>query len=364
MRRTVALALSLVFAGPRRDLPAQTEISLGAGVGTVRSSAGATVTAVTVGSGWRSVAPRVFASALGAVAAFPDGQWNVQLRTDLWLRVAPRGGNTGLALAPALAGTALPGDERAGSALLLAEWFAAGGARGVAVAAGPVIGAIRSMRPVAATRARARAWLQTGAVQYVLTVEPTRLRGDWYADIAGSATLEHRRVAATAAAVARMREGTSAYASGSVAASWRVAGRVWLEGAAAGFPADPFLGFPRAWTANAGVRVTWGSRPADLVAPLTALRRGDSIVVRVRVRGAVSVALAGDWSDWTPHPLRRAGAALWEGTLALAAGTYRFSLLIDGARWMVPPGIATVPDGFGGTAGLLVVPPSPRTPER
>jgi hypothetical protein len=42
--------------------------------------------------------------------------------------------------------------------------------------------------------------------------------------------------------------------------------------------------------------------------------------------------------------------------LVLAPGTYRFTLVVDGTRWMVPAGIATVPDDMGGEQGLLIVP--------
>ena len=49
------------------------------------------------------------------------------------------------------------------------------------------------------------------------------------------------------------------------------------------------------------------------------------------------------------------GAGYYEFT-GLAPGTYRFTLVVDGTRWLVPAGVVTVPDEMGGEQGLLVVP--------
>jgi hypothetical protein len=54
----------------------------------------------------------------------------------------------------------------------------------------------------------------------------------------------------------------------------------------------------------------------------------------------------------------RPGGDTWEGALGLAPGTYRFNVVVDGASWTVPAGIATVPDGLGGIVGLLVIQPA------
>jgi hypothetical protein len=42
--------------------------------------------------------------------------------------------------------------------------------------------------------------------------------------------------------------------------------------------------------------------------------------------------------------------------LALGLGLYHFNLLVDGRNWVVPNGVATVPDGMGGMVAVLVVP--------
>ena len=71
---------------------------------------------------------------------------------------------------------------------------------------------------------------------------------------------------------------------------------------------------------------------------------------------AHSVAIAGDWSAWQTAPLRLIGDDVWEGTLRLARGLHHFNLLVDGQTWVVPHGVATVPDGLGGMVAVLIVP--------
>jgi len=83
--------------------------------------------------------------------------------------------------------------------------------------------------------------------------------------------------------------------------------------------------------------------------------RGNSLVVQFRFRDAHAVAIAGDWDGWRTHDLRPVGDDLWEGTFALARGLYHFNLLVDGRTWVVPSGVATVPDGLGGRVAVLLV---------
>ncbi len=73
------------------------------------------------------------------------------------------------------------------------------------------------------------------------------------------------------------------------------------------------------------------------------------------VRSAVE--LKGDLTDWQPvrmQPSRR-DPGVWEVVIAVAPGLYHVNLRIDGGEWIVPPGLATVPDGFGGDTGLLAL---------
>ena len=71
--------------------------------------------------------------------------------------------------------------------------------------------------------------------------------------------------------------------------------------------------------------------------------------------GAATVAVAGDWNGWEPAPLTRSPDGRWLLPRDLPAGVHRFNLLVDGERWIVPEGVPSVDDGFGGQVGLLVI---------
>ena len=73
------------------------------------------------------------------------------------------------------------------------------------------------------------------------------------------------------------------------------------------------------------------------------------------VPGAEQVAIAGEWNDWTPVALTRLDGERWQANVTLGKGAHRFSLLLNGERWLVPSGVPSIPDSFGGTVGLLVV---------
>jgi hypothetical protein len=53
--------------------------------------------------------------------------------------------------------------------------------------------------------------------------------------------------------------------------------------------------------------------------------------------------------------LRGLGGDIWEAALLLAPGVYYFNLVVDGAEWVVPAGVATIPDGMGGVIAVLNV---------
>lgn len=145
-------------------------------------------------------------------------------------------------------------------------------------------------------------------------------------------------------------------------AAWRVAPSVAIEVEGGKYPAD-ITGFNHGLFLTAGVRVglTRGAleprrsrtRSAN---EMRMERLGDGRVrLLFRVPDARSVALAGEWNDWTAVPLRARDDGRWEAVLRLGPGAHRFSLVVDGERWVVPSGVPTMPDDFGGEAGLLVV---------
>jgi 1,4-alpha-glucan branching enzyme len=65
---------------------------------------------------------------------------------------------------------------------------------------------------------------------------------------------------------------------------------------------------------------------------------------------AVSVALAGDFSEWDPtrHPMKRDKKGVWKVSLNLVPGTYQYRFFVDGA-WVNDPNCAdSVLNPFGG----------------
>ena len=66
---------------------------------------------------------------------------------------------------------------------------------------------------------------------------------------------------------------------------------------------------------------------------------------------ARSVAVAGDFNDWEPQPMRPrtvSGHRVWSTTLRLSQGEHQYMFVIDGERWVTDP-LAPVQrqDGFG-----------------
>jgi hypothetical protein len=90
--------------------------------------------------------------------------------------------------------------------------------------------------------------------------------------------------------------------------------------------------------------------------PIYAVEPG-ATELRFSVPGpATRVELAGDWTAWKRVPLRRGADGRWVIPVSLRPGVYRFNLIVDGLRWIIPEGIAEIDDGFGGKTALLVVP--------
>ena len=164
-------------------------------------------------------------------------------------------------------------------------------------------------------------------------------------------------------ATARLSEGYGSSAAGSLALQVTVTSRLALEAAGGSHLPDLYQGFPASGFVTLGARVFLLPRPlrprsagTTVLRPAMAVREGDSVRVRFVVPGVQRLAIAGDWSEWRPIALGRGSGDSWQARVALSRGIYRFSLVADGVRWLVPAGVATVDDGMGGSVGLLVVP--------
>lgn len=137
---------------------------------------------------------------------------------------------------------------------------------------------------------------------------------------------------------------------------WRVATFATLEAAVGNYP-DDVAGFLGGFFVSGGVRIGWHApRVTTATLPAARVERVSASEVRVSftVVNAETLAIAGEWNAWTPVPLSRVAGNRWEAILSLPPGLYRFALVKDGETWMVPDGIATMPDDFGGEVGLLL----------
>lgn len=73
----------------------------------------------------------------------------------------------------------------------------------------------------------------------------------------------------------------------------------------------------------------------------------------VNAPGASTVEVRGDFTDWRTLPMHPAGTDVW--ALPVREGVLRFNLRLDGGEWIVPAGVAAVPDEFGSDVGVVVV---------
>ncbi len=351
--------LALLLAAP--PLGAQAEVSAGVGAGSIRYSGGATAGTVTLSPTLSFSGPRGTIGLTGAVGPLERGDWATQLRGDAWIQW-PTTWAVRPAVAVAVEGSAQSGGPATGAAHLLGEamWTADGW--GLALGAGPSIGAIASTPAVSALHTRARVWGRIDEVVATAVVEPQRLDGAWFTDVALGATTPGGRLTVSAWLAARLSGSYGSRAAGSLALTLGLTDRVAIETAGGSYLPDLYQGFPAATFVAVGARVYLTPRPPAVRIrspgrhPALAVRQGDSVRVRFRVPGAAHVAVAGDWTEWRPVALATTRRDVWEAWFRLAAGVYQFVLIIDGTRWTIPDAVARVRDGMGGEAGLLTVP--------
>jgi len=344
-------------------LHAQTQASLGVGLGTVRYSGGSSFGAATVSPAVQRLALSFYVGAGGSLSMLKDGVWAGQGRVDLWAAF-PQNRTAGarIAVSANLAASTRSDGVAAGVGTAVAELMWAAGRGGGAIGAGPGTGVIEGERGVGAPHLRARGWWLAGPAQLSLTVEPVRFAGAWYTDVVGGATMDRGRMVASLWASARLSDAYGSKGAASAALQYFLSPSVAIEAAAGSYLSDPFQGLPQAGFVSAGVRVHATPRPVApaptlraRLAPLVAQHRGDSVVVQFRMNAARSVAIASDWNAWQPSPLRALGGDIWEAAMILTPGTYHFNLLVDGNDWVVPGGVAVVSDGMGGLVAVLTV---------
>jgi AMP-activated protein kinase-like protein len=359
--RRLLLPLVLIQLAPG-VAGAQTQASVGLGVGTVRYAGGSSLSVASIAPGLQFTSPTTLATFGGVLAALPGSELFLQGRGNVWLETPPLAGSLRLGAEGTWTGTTRSDNGWTAAVHGLGEMLWVRQTWGIAAGAGPSTGWISGDTgpSVTALHARARAWWRSSetAPTWSVSVEPTRFLGAWFTDIGGSVDLGREPFQVTVWAVARTSRTYTSSRAASVLARLALSPAVTLELGGGSYLRDPYQGFPQASFVTAGIRLSHTSRraPAKVTfPPLMPEVHGDTVTVRFQMPGAATVAIAGDWNAWAPLPLSGMGNDIWMGALRLRPGTYHFNLLVDGKDWVVPGGVATVPDGLGGIVGVLIV---------
>ncbi|HTI05241.1 MAG TPA: glycogen-binding domain-containing protein [Gemmatimonadales bacterium] len=345
-------------------LPAQRQASLGAGIGVVRYAGGSSLSTLTLSPAMQILGSSSYFAVSGSASLLDSAVWAEQGRADVWAVLGHTSSRVRPAASATLAASTRSDGVAAGSASALLELTT----NRAAVGAGFVTGAIQGLPGVGAFRTRARTWyaLPNGA-QLSLSAEATRFLGGWYTDLVGGATVDRSRTVASVWVSGRLSGPYGSTGAASASLQYFVSPSVAIEASGGNYLRDPFQGLPRAGFVTAGLRlfaarraaaVRTGPEPSarPVLQPLVAAHRGpDTVVVRFKMPDARTVAIAGSWNGWTPAPLQPVAPDVWEAALQLAPGTYYFSLVVDGNEWVVPAGVAVIPDGMGGMLAVLNV---------
>lgn len=346
---------------------AQTRATLRIGVGTVRTERrdtfpGSSFTAVMLSPTLGYTSPTFVIQGSGYLASLPGGVKGGNGRLQFW-GVTPRlSGGWRLGVEGIFTGTTRTGGFWSAAAHGVGEVLWSTRGWGFALGAGPSTGWIANdVAPrFVALHTRARAWWRPrGGTEWNFSVEPTRFFGAWFTDAGAGVTVQRGQASLSLSVDARQSSVYGSTGAGSAFLQLFPGRLISLELGGGTYLRDPYQGFPRGGFFSLGVR--FGSpRPlraatGEQLRPLVPEVRGDSQVVRFRFPGVQSVAMAGDWDGWQTHPLRSVGAQQWEVAFVLARGLHHFNLLVDGRTWVVPAGVATVPDGLGGIVAVLIV---------
>jgi len=219
---------------------------------------------------------------------------------------------------------------------------------------------------------------QLGDLNATLTVSPVALDSIRYGDTQLSFSWTRRSFDFDA--VAGFRVGDQLTDLGATARAWgSLSAVVWFKSHIAAvlsggtYPIDPTQGFPGGRFLSASIRfargndltnprITQGEAPlanspgAPIVESFTWEKSaaGD-VILRASAPRAQTVEVTGDFTKWIPVQLSAENGGWWAIRLPLAPGKYQMNLRINGGSWIVPPGLLSMADEFGGAVGLLVV---------
>jgi len=335
-------------------LPAQ-DLSVSAAAGHARYADSISGTSGTVGVRLRLRSPTLWAALEAHHARFTSGAWASQAATGI-LAVRPVSRATALGVRADASVNHLEGGlwsgVASGGALAATSWQL--WILSVEATGGMVRRVDETSDPVVAGAAR----LSRVMPRWTLGAELAGTYTDTarFADATLHAGYRDGLLSATALGGVRLGDlAGPAWIQGRI--EWHVLPRAALELAIGTYPED-LTGFTEGLFFSAGIRIGTAVRAPTALADRGTrvdVLPGGSVRVSFAVPEASSVDIAGEWNQWTPVPLTRVASRRWEAVLRLAPGAYRFSLIVDGERWIVPADVTELPDDFGGTVGLLVI---------
>ena len=188
--------------------------------------------------------------------------------------------------------------------------------------------------------------------------EHARVVGVAYTDRVATAAFGNDRFALSGAAGMRSAPDEQV-GFGSVTGTVALARSVALQVAAGSYPSNRTTGAFGGSFASVGLSLR-GSRRLDSADETPVVRGASAPIVgstrlAIRAQGAQRVEVAGDWNNWTPVLATRADDGMWYSDVRLTPGEHRYAFRLDGKKWVVPEGVASVDDGFGGWSALVVV---------
>ncbi|MGH7530842.1 MAG: hypothetical protein ACREMN_10715, partial [Gemmatimonadales bacterium] len=186
-----------LLAAPAARLGAQTQASLGVGVGTVRYTRGASFSAASVMPAVERLTPSLYLGGSAMLSVLGDGAWAGQARADLWAASPPLAASTRFALSAGGAAATRSDGLASAAGSLLGEIVYTAARGGGAVGIGSVGGVLEGEPAVGGLRVRARVWWQRQGDHATLSVESTRFFGAWYSDLLVGYMIERPRVSAS-----------------------------------------------------------------------------------------------------------------------------------------------------------------------
>jgi hypothetical protein len=140
--------------------------------------------------------------------------------------------------------------------------------------------------------------------------------------------------------------------------------RTRLEASVRQEPVDPvYLGTPRrSWSVQLSQgfgRVPPAPARADEPPPPSlapVVENGVAVFRLPQSAYPATPVLMGDFNGWRPQPMMEVADGYWTASVRLPAGAHHYAFRTADGVLVIPPGVPTVDDGFGGVSAVVVVP--------